>query len=253
MNLRPRFLLPLLAIALVAIPAARTALAEVFVERAIPADAAGRTGAVTTRQILVNGIPSTGSSWIVDEEFGRYAQRISRSVRQTRPLAPVVSVARTSMTVVEFLPAGIVRVLSAHAAQTGTSVWEAKLALTDLVRQRHEAQRGIAPGRDHPLVGAPAAARRANVVEVLGSNYNYSAVYLSSAGPCELIAGRVAHLQGLGAAIDAQDRTAGHCSAALTLRGRRIDLTAGRAPNSSTTELVVQTDVLPEISPEHRP
>ncbi len=238
-----------LAALLTAVLVSNPVAAEVFVERAIAVKGA-RISGLTTRQMMVNGIPSIGRSWLAAEKFGSYAQRTVQSVPQAHPLAPVVRLERASLSIVEFLPEGKVRVLSARPAGDGTSVWETHVAMADIVRQRREAGRGLAPGRDHPIVGAAEASRRVNVVEVLTPGYHYSAVYLSKSAPCTLIADRVARLRSLGATLEAQQRADDHCTAALTLRGRRVDLSAARPPRAADTELVVQTDLFPKLPAE---
>jgi len=229
------------------------ACAEVFVEKTVPLPPPGSataTDKVTSRQILVNGIASVGRSWTVHEDFDRYALRAARSVPQTKPFAPVVQLSQSALSIIQFQPAGLVRVLEARPMADGeaTSVWEAQLKLADFFRYLDDTKHGVLPGRDHPLLGAPASARRANVVEVVGHDYNYSAVYVSAQPACALVADRTARLKALGATLDRQEQTAERCSASFTLAGRHAEFSAARA--RKTTELVMQTNIPPEPSLE---
>ncbi len=229
-----------------------TATAEVYVERPARAlgDAAEVRERIPARRILINGMPSIGRHWIVKEHYDAYAQRVAQLPAGQRPFAPVKSVGPSALSVVTFLGATEgslprhARVLIAQPAgvRGQTSVWESEVLLTDFLAAHQAALQGDAAGRDHPMLGAPASARRVNVIESLDPSYSYSAVYETARDPRTAVTAMARDLQRRGATLDTEKHEGSDAYLALTKDGRRIELFASRR-GVGTTQLVIQTDL----------
>jgi hypothetical protein len=244
-----------LAIAAMLLPLASNG--EIYVERRLDAVHEGANG-VTRRQILVNGIATVSRSWTSPQTFPQYAVGALRAVKARPGLGLQVQMSQRRLQIVQMLPGeGELRahVLFAQPAMIPgrTVVWEAELSPGDLLTELAAERGGAAPGRDHPFVGAPAASRRVNVVESVGSGYQYSAIYVTVDSPCGAIASLVGGLTARGATEDARDVQPGspNCSAALSFAGHQIDLQASRDAGSTATHIIVQTDIPPNQSREH--
>ncbi|HEY5307475.1 MAG TPA: hypothetical protein VIK97_03090 [Casimicrobiaceae bacterium] len=230
---------------------------EIYVERQLDAMHEGASG-VVRRQILVNGIATVSRSWTSAQTFPQFAVGALRSVKARPGLGLQVQMSQRRLQIVQMLPGeGQLRAHVLFAQPTAipdrTVVWEAELSPGDLLAELAAERSGAAPGRDHPFVGAPAGSRRVNVVESVGSGYQYSAIYLSGDSPCGAIASLVGGLTARGATEDTRDAHAGSldCSAALSFAGHQIDLQASRDASSAATHIIVQTDIPPNQSREH--
>jgi hypothetical protein len=210
-----------------------------------------------SRRIVIDGIPTVGRNWTADQDLQRFAtQAIQTAQKSTSPIPARVQMNAAGMTLVQFLPAkdemvlaGTARVLIARPTEqrNSTSVWEADVPVAELLRQAAASARGEAPGRDHPVLGALPAAKRVNVVEVVDRGYAYSAVYLASGAPAHIMDNVIAHLVARGAKVEARTASADDARAALGLDGRRIDFSVIRDPDTSRSQIVIQTNLHPKV------
>jgi hypothetical protein len=230
---------------------------EIYIERQLDAVHEGASG-IARRQILVNGIATVSRSWTSPQTFPQFAVKALQAAKAGPGVGLQVQMSPRRLQIVQMLrDEGELRahVLFAQPATLPgrTVVWEAELSPGDLLTELAAERGGAAPGRDHPFVGAPAGSRRVNVVESVGSGYQYSAIYVTSDSPCGAIGNLVGGLTARGATEDARDAQPGllDCSAALSLDGHQIDLQASRDAGSTATQIIVQTDIPPNQSREH--
>jgi hypothetical protein len=212
-----------------------------------------------TRRIVVNGIATLGSSWTVNEDLPTFAARaLAASKLGKGPLPPRSKLDESGLTLVQFLTAKPgdrnLEAASAHVmmAKTGMrpgelSVWAADIPMAGLIHEARERAKGVAPGRDHPALGAIAGAQRVNVVEVIDHGYSYNAVYQTAGAPEEVMRAVLANLTARGAHVDGQMANLSDARAALSMPGGRIDFSVIRNPDTTGSRIVIQTDIPPNI------
>lgn len=240
--------------------------AEIFIDKLIARGGLASAPAIQQRRLLVNGVAAAGRNWIVERDYARFAAEVAESAAALRAkerralFQPVINTGSAGLSVVEFGtvssdaldPANMrARVLIAlpmerAGARQRTSVWETEMSLGDVLQQLRDASAGMAPGRDHPFVGALPASQRVNVVESVGPGYSYSAIYVSAQAPRAVVQSSLAQLQARGAKLEAEQYGDQDANASLTYAGRRIDLSAARARSSAQTHVVLQTDLPPQ-------
>lgn len=212
-----------------------------------------------TRRIIVNGMATLGSSWTVKDDLRSFAARaIAASRAGKAPLPPRTQYDANGLTLVQFVPAkpGDTRIdtASAHVMMVNPglrrgelSVWAADIPMAEMLRAGREREKGVPPGRDHPVLGAIAGAQRVNVVEVIDHGYSYSAVYLAAGAPAEVMNEVVSQLTARGARVDGRTANIEDARAALSLNGGRIDFSVMRNPDTPGSRIVIQTDIPPNI------
>jgi hypothetical protein len=210
------------------------------------------------RRIVVNGIGTLGRSWTVREDLQSFAARAIATSKLGHPThAPRSRLDAGSLTLVQIIPlaAGdkrldraIAHVMMAHPGtrRGETSVWVADIPVSDMLEQARASLHGVAPGRDHPVLGPIAGAQRVNVVEVVDHGYSYSAVYLASGAPGEVMSGLLAQLTARGAHLDGRSANDSDARAALSMHGGRIDFSVIRNPDMQGSRIVIQTDIPPK-------